>query len=432
MTATHWYAPFKAEYSPVVAAPDGEPLLCVSFHRGYLPFILGALASMLQPEMWRGTPAEKAVAVQKAHNLLYRFALAGECSTEVIRPEDYEVMASLCESLRWHNGKLQALCCGDWTDIPGQLPGGNGEQPGEGAPQPPIGGCQSYHIHVSATMQSFPPTTVNTGDTLTFSNPRGTASDGSSSGLLYCPSGNLFFLGSCVGFYGSLPGDPMPTAPHMAVIAQIGGVWYDTGGPITVGAGVVNLPVLFQVNDATLSDNAGGYDFDVEICNNATPDWTSVLDFRISTFGTTVPSGEAGIWVPGQGWRVSCLQQSGVSGGGASYMYAKVKLPFTEAEITQVKYNAEGVVLGTFDPSTLNSDIFTLNPGQTNLITDVATAGDYELVWDGDANFDDMGVTLMVGYHSEDTGPTPDCPGGDGYIRTMTISGKAPKPPELP
>lgn len=308
MSAFHWYAPFKGQFTPVPADPTEGPFLCVKFNRSYLPFILGTLAALLQESMWNATGSDLENMVGKIHNLLYIFGRLSTCPEPPVTVEGDLDMSSLCELLRFSDGKLQALCCGEWVDITGQAGGiGGPDQPGGGTPQPEPGACISYHAVIAANMQWYLPTTVTAGDVLTFSNPHGAAQDGSGSGIYYCPAGDIFFAGSCTGVYGTDGADPVPTEAHMGTVAQIAGVWYGTQNPITIPGGVLNAPVIFQVNDSSLGDNSGGYTFDVEVCNNASPAWEREVDFTLSPGpfsprGTPTFTANSGHWVAGTGW----------------------------------------------------------------------------------------------------------------------------------
>lgn len=300
MTAPHWYAPFKGVFAPLDKGPDEGPFLCVSFNVDYAPFIRGALAAMLQRQMWAGDDSAVDDMIMNVQQLLYLFGQLTACPIDTGPEGGYEVLTSLCESLRYENGKLQALCCGEWVDIPGQPPGSGEQQPGDGTTPPAPGHCQIYHASMLANGQWLLPAVVNTGDTLTFSNPRGAATDGSGSNIWYCPNGSIFFASVCTGIFGTDGADPLPTSAHMGVVVQIGGVWYDTQNPITVGPGVVNQPVIMQANDVSLTDNSGGYTFDVELCNGgASSRWGHTFNFLHGEEGWYVRPGEGDGWDSG-------------------------------------------------------------------------------------------------------------------------------------
>lgn len=159
-------------------------------------------------------------------------------------------------------------------------------QPGDGAPQPqPGGGCQTYRASFPANNKWLLPTVVSTGDTLTFNNLTGVTNDGGSLDWR-CPDGNLFFAGACVGTTHFNGTDPMPTVPHMRVIANIDGTFYDVlPGPFTIPSGIANAQVYFQVNDSDITNNAGSIGFDVVACNNQATVFHHVFNFQIDAAG---------------------------------------------------------------------------------------------------------------------------------------------------
>lgn len=192
-------------------------------------------------------------------------------------PENGGKPMALCESVRWQNGVLQAWCCGEWQDVPGQPSQGIGGpgQPGGGTPQPQPGGGQTcYHGQFPATGSWLVPTVVNAGDTVVLSNATGAGQDGIL-GPWKCPNGQTFFAGQCIGIAGPVGSDPLPTANHMELLFYIDGTYYSAmGGPVTVPGGVSNAEVLVVVNDSTTTDNSGSYSFDVCVTNNAVMSWS--------------------------------------------------------------------------------------------------------------------------------------------------------------
>lgn len=134
------------------------------------------------------------------------------------------------------------------------------------------------------------PTQVNAGDTIAITLANGAGHDGGVSPW-QCPNGQQFFLGSCVGLTGTDGSDPAPSIAHMRLIAEIDGTFYDAyNGSITVPGGVVSADVVFQINDADLSDNSGSYTFDVCVTNNAETTFDHLFDFSTGDGGwsTTV------------------------------------------------------------------------------------------------------------------------------------------------
>jgi hypothetical protein len=191
----------------------------------------------------------------------------------------------------------------DWADLSLCI---TGAQPGAGAPQPGAGGgSECYTGKLQANGKFLIPVTVNTGDTLTAQSLQGAGNDGGSH--WYCPDGNIFFAGACVGGAEPNTPDPLNTANHMAIIVEIGGTFYDlSAGTVTVGGGVVNAQPVVQVNDDTLSDNSGEYTLSVCVTNNSAVQWCKTLDFRFNTFGfvqyNVPPDNVMGHWSAGVGF----------------------------------------------------------------------------------------------------------------------------------
>lgn len=406
-------------------------------NRAHIGAFYGAIFNLTSARFWQDDLDHKAIQVARVWREIFDNLMAGPCNlTTPDLIDEMELEMSICEQLRFHNGKLQGLCCGEWTDIPGQtglVLGGPG-QPGDGSPQPTPGGCITYHAQFPATGTYLVPTVVSAGDTIAFSGAKGAGQDGTVSPW-HCPNGQTFFAGSCVGLGGPTGTDPAPAIDHMALIANIGGVYYPAfSGSITVPGGVANAQVIIQVNDSTLTDNSGSYSLDIEVCRAAAAaTWSSFLDFTTSPYDWVNAGANNGLWVPGLGWQVQCLQQTGGGGGGASYMLADIGTVFpVTAELTSVKAHYVSVTIGTMYPSTLLNEIYTNLPAHNAIITAAATVGASDLIWNGDANFDNIHATLIVGYHAEPSGPTPGCPGGTGYITNVTITGKGVKPTNLP
>jgi len=214
--------------------------------------------------------------------------------------------------LRVENGVLQQLVCGVWEDVSGQPPGGffTPNQPGAGTEQPPAGGgCVTYHGSVSAAGKWLIPTIFSTGDTIEIHSAVGAGNDGI--GLRwYCPDGSQFIAGVCVGATTTDGADPLPSDPHMALIARSGShAGTAIGTAYTVPSGVTNAQYWIQVNDGDLTDNDGNYTFDVTVCNNAAANFHHVFNFAVTQAGwISLPRSEGGgcspgaIWTPGVGW----------------------------------------------------------------------------------------------------------------------------------
>lgn len=332
----------------ILIDPCDNPDLRLEFRHEWLPYVLGALKQLMLQSTWKTTNSHD-LYVQQGYvaNLLSCFAMATAnlpCP-EPILESDYEM--SLCEQLRIQDGKLQALCCGEWTDIPGQagFTLGGPDQQGDGAPQPaPGGGCQTYHAQFDAKSQYLVPTVVSAGDVLTFTNAKGSGHDGTVSPWR-CPNGLTFFAGACIGLGGTSGTDPAPSINHMALIAKIGSVYYPAyGGSITVPGGIANEQVIIFANDSNLLDNSGSYSVDVEVCNNATARFTHHFDFRLSP-GPFIAQQLGGTnnttWVPGTGF--TCSTTTGLVSNGDNIIDADNAAPLAHCVLRLVGSNTSGV-----------------------------------------------------------------------------------------
>lgn len=393
MSKVHWFAPFKGVFTPIVKEPNEAPFLCVTFNMDYAPFIRGALLSMLQRQMWSGSTAEVDIMIMKVHQLLYMFGQETACSLPDDLTGEYEEMASLCESLRVQDGKLQALCCGEWVDIEGQAAGaGSGGTPiGDGAEQPAPGGCTSYHMVLNAQQQWILPTVVSAGDVISFENPKGTA-QAIPGNLWYCPNGGVYFAGQCTGVFGTDGGDPMPAEAHMGLICQIAGVWYGSQDPITVPGGVVDAPVVFQVNDGDLADNSGGYSVDIEVCNNQLGQFSHPFNLRLSPgiWQVDTDTGDAGVWSAGIGYQAA----DPVTNPRSLNLIADID-PVT---LTQIAVFFENVVLGTDPVPSLKNGYIVLNlaGSQVGVSGQTPTNGMTTHVWTGSENTDQVRVGYQL------------------------------------
>lgn len=347
---------FQRPVPLVLVNPDSEPYLYFRFNKAWLPYVLGALKQLMLQTTWdTNNPDTLNLQQMQAGQILYEFSIAS--GNLWCKPDGYEIdMSSVCEALRWHDGKLQGLCCGEWTDIVGQdgaLLGGP-EQHGEGAPQPqPGGGCQTYHAQFAANSQYLVPTIVNAGDVVTFSNAKGAGHDGAV-GVWNCPNGQTFFGNACVGVGGPQTGDPATAVDHMALVAKIGATWYPAfSGAVTVPGGVSNAQIVIQANDTPLSDNSGSYALDVEVCNNAATMWTHTFNFALADAGATKPIHAGwtpdtwGVWTVGTGFVSAASVASGTT---QHVMNFKITFPHTTINTAVMNYSlAKGTFLTGLD-----------------------------------------------------------------------------------
>jgi len=305
---------FNSPVPLVDTDPDTGPFITVCFNKEWQPYIVGALKQLMLQTTWdTHDPNQLNLVQQRANNLINLFFR----SHPLCNPETSEIARSGAEGdenlIRQDPDNpclLQTSINGtDWCTFADlSLCLGAPAQPTTNQPQPqPGGGCQSYAGAMAANNRWIAPTLVNAGDTVHLLNPFGAGQDGTEGGGLEwrCFDGFVFFQDFCVTTTQRLEStDPLNTAPHMALIANIAGVFYDlTAGPITVPGGVSNAQVIVQVNDAVLTDNAGNYTFNLEVCNNAATGWSQDFNFLINTGGwAPFNSGQSAHWVSGSGW----------------------------------------------------------------------------------------------------------------------------------
>lgn len=146
--------------------------------------------------------------------------------------------------------------------------------------------CKTYTVKLDTGNNWVCPTPVNSGDTIHLQNWQGGATDlGLLSAVWICPAGTAYEFGACADtlrsytIYGT---DPLQTAPHLAVIGQIGDTYYDvwnapTGGAsgtFTVPPGVQNQPLRLLMNIGQLVGLVASGEMwgEVVVCNNNIPD----------------------------------------------------------------------------------------------------------------------------------------------------------------
>lgn len=301
--------------------------------------LLGALYGLAFGPNYENDDAHSAARLVQVWRRYYSTIAIDNCPLppDMFPPGEVDIMTSLCENLRFQDGKLQALCCGDWVDIDGQPDGGfapsNNVQ--NGTPQPqPGGGCQTYNGSLDADSKYYVPTVVNTGDVLTLSGAKGSTNDGASAvWRLY--NGDQFFGGFDVGFPINSGSDPLPSARHMAVLYYIAGTYYDATTAFTVPGGVVNEQVVVVCNTDHPELAAGNLTFLVQVCNNQAGSWVSVFDFTTNSYASLM-SLAYGTWTPGLGY-------AGLPGTGQTST-AILEIPSAATNITgaTLTYSADG------------------------------------------------------------------------------------------
>lgn len=196
----------------------------------------------------------------------------------------------------------------------------NTGQPSPGGDGPGPGQTQQFCLKLSGNGKVLLPIAVQGGWTLTLTNKTGGWTDGG--GDWNCPNGQSYIGGLCFGVGGLDGGDPLPTALHASIIAEIDTLFYDGNALITVPPGLVDQQVVFQMNDASLSDNYG----DVGFCVQVTRPTAAPLSIAYSTGSgpaSAVPGNIIDVTLGNEGtdWRVvmafsSCVKISIVGATG--------------------------------------------------------------------------------------------------------------------
>lgn len=190
-----------------------------------------------------------------------------------------------CE--KFINGVLsQKDCDGNWIAVPGQNT--SGPSSSGPAPQPPSGGGQqAYDNCLQANQQKPLPTTVSSADTISVEAFSGAWNDPGNDLLTWRgPNGQVYFAGAYLPGTQELVGtDPLPTAPHMSLIALINGVYYPLfGATLTIPGGISNAQVILQANDSNLSDDQGDVCVTLNVVNNSLATFTHTFDYSLSAF----------------------------------------------------------------------------------------------------------------------------------------------------
>jgi len=301
-------------------------------------------------------------------------------------------------------------------------------QPGGGSPQPqPGGGEQCYTAKLNASSQWLLPTTVNTGDTIHISNAQGAATDGGSNWT--CPDGSLFVGGFCIdGLQTYQPGDPVPLAPHMSIIANIAGTFYQV--PIdtdyTVPGGISNAQVTFQVNDDPISDNSGDLAFQVCVTNNAEVAWSHSFSFAVTAarFGPQAynPGDVVGAtYVLGDGWQAQHTN-AGVVGETNRFTVDDIIFDWvTPTTLKSVSAHIDVTLGGNAGGSTLGQYIEYRTGGTNTVLTSISpvTGANQLIAWTGTQS----ATGLRLHGVADDAGPGNVGAGTEMWLN-ITVSGE--------
>lgn len=299
-------------------------------------------------------------------------------------------------------------------------------QLGVGAEQPrPGGGCVKYHVYMPANSLYLLPTSVSTGDTITITNPSGAANDGGET-VWRTPTGGQFVAGVDIGGYAYNAGDPQPATPHMALILKIGSSYYSFAAfAFSVPAGIANQPIILQVNDSAIANDYGGFNFDVEVCNNQAAAWTRDYNFAVSPDGwfvDTTPRGAPWGQYAGAYFQTVCQLVYVGDSGYYSQFRARIDWPAT-LNVTKLSATVT-TTKGTNGP--YNESICQLfAPASTQRTNDQGIAnGTNTFTFTGAITANSLAILI------ETVGSAPDCSAsGDGQLLSVHVEGTGTPPP---
>lgn len=268
--------PYQAIPEPLNPPPnEGLGDFCFTVDGKWIPYLVAVVKTLAIERTWI---SENRRVTDEARNLMAAIMHARPCTSPATGGLEMEDCMGCC--LRWNDGVLEMFSCGEWQAVPGTPggvpgPGGSTLPPSGGQPAP--GECREYNLLLNANMATILPIQVSTGDTVQVSAFKGAWSDAFPdpvTAIWYCANGAIYALGFCSGAQHTEGGDPLPTAPHMGLIAEVGGIGtyldFSLDGVIQgIPAGVTDENLTFIPNDSTPGDNLGGVSFHVKVCKGA-------------------------------------------------------------------------------------------------------------------------------------------------------------------
>lgn len=401
--------------------PDADPLVCVTFNKSYIPYIVGALQQLLLQSTW-STNDLNAIDLQqmRVFDLIYLFSVAQPCVTPTVHsgiggdfmplirqnPANSCILEGSFDNITWVTIMDVSKCQNFGTN------------PGAGTPQPVPGGGSvknCYALDANSILSIGIP--VSTGDVITL-DISGSGWDGVEVdfGPLYrCPDGKQYLAGICTGFQRTDGSDPVPSAYHMSTVISIAGTFYSImpNVPFTVPSGVSNVTPFIQVNDSSLANNQGSYQVCITVVNNAVTSWCMEFNFELGTFGWLSNAAGAGaLWNAGEGWSNDPSQNSGQD--------TQIYISFPSTEITSISFDYawDGTCPGGSSIMSIYKDIYVIPYIMSSAISNPSGT----LSWAGDLNF----TAIYVGGNMAGGGCVAG--GHNLIIKSCTIRGKGINP----
>jgi hypothetical protein len=405
---------FTEPVEPPTVDADAAPLVYIGLNCEWLPYICGALTQLLLQSTWKVTnDAELSLVQQRVFDLIALFVckIAATKDTFLIGSSGPDVSELMIRQNPDNPCLLETSIDGiNWcafADLSKCIP--PGQSPGTGANQPAPGQCVAYNMKLPANGSTVIPVPLSEGDTVFVDVVDGAVNDNTIA--WWTERGRIYFAGEEQGPVVYVPGDPVSLFPHAALIGSFdgGATFFAVGeGLFTVPSGISNKQLAFFVNFPMDLPRNGEYTFLVNVCNNAPPEWHSIIDFRVGF----PPS----IFIDFGDWEPSVGLHGVVNGGVPAWAQVRVECAATEVTRMLMTYDAD-------TPGGTSNVVFFQQNG--------AGYGTPGTTLDGDGNLydvieDDTGVTeLILGLSGGTTGVSVT-------LLQWEIIGKGVKPAGLP
>lgn len=385
---------YRFPVQPPESDPDSGDLVCVTFSRDWLPFVIGSLSQLMQATTWKTDVVPLEDTINRVGDLINLFSSVSCMYITNIRVNGCLIEAQFGGSSTWELIGTVAPCArGEAQDVinenldAGTLTGAPQQGP---IANPSTFTCYTFQFQLNGNDKWICPLALNYGDTLQVVAAEGGWNDGGSVAWA-CPSGQQYVLGSCGSAMGLVSGDPLPTVDHMKLIGYDGTAYKDMYLQTYTALGTVQY--FLQANDSAIANNLGSVQLRVEVCvQSSAATWCVEVDFTTSDGGFTKADGSSSNhaeWQSGVGWTGSYgifadvyISRGNLFGVGISRLIDKWEWDIEQVAVSPTQH---GYLIGpngqtdngghfTTSPVTLVQD-FGSSPFLANQITFDANAG---------------------------------------------------------
>ena len=303
---------------------DDAPHICASLSiPGDIESISNFVGTLLRLANWnnyRRDDAKRGIKIARVWQKIVRDLTFTDCEGNPVALGSFdgdELMTSLCESLRFQNGKLQALCCGAWVDVDGQAGvvtnGGVAQVSTTGALVP--GTCEEYDVVLSSDGRAILNHPVAPGDVITITQVSGAWNDGTLA--WFTPRGFGYVGGLETTLIPPAAADPLQAVGHMRLLFVYNvttptyGDGYGTSIVIPAGAGTQTA--WMQCNDSALAGNFGSIKLHISHCAAAVSSVATITyDFTVNNQSWVAQPGYNTSYVAATGWRHTNCDTAGL------------------------------------------------------------------------------------------------------------------------